>query len=86
MFGGAGIYCDDLFFAVVDDDTLYFKVDESSRTSYIDAGMPPFMPGNDPAQKMMYYQVPADVIDDRDRLVEWGRAAVDVARRGRRKK
>src|SRR4030095_9214715 len=27
MFGGVGIYSDDVFFAVIDNDTLFFKVD-----------------------------------------------------------
>ena len=27
MFGGVGIYSADLFFAIVDEDTLYLKVD-----------------------------------------------------------
>ena len=31
MFGGVGIYAADLFFALVDDDTVYFKVDETTR-------------------------------------------------------
>ena len=31
MFGGVGIYSGELFFALIDDDTLYFKVDDSNR-------------------------------------------------------
>jgi len=27
MFGGVGLYCDGLFFALLDDDRLYFKID-----------------------------------------------------------
>ena len=30
MFGGVGLYADDLFFALIDDDTVYFKVDDSN--------------------------------------------------------
>jgi DNA transformation protein len=29
MFGGIGIYSDGTFFAVIDNDTLFFKVDET---------------------------------------------------------
>ena len=32
MFGGVGLYLVGLFFAPIDDDTLYFKADEASRT------------------------------------------------------
>ena len=31
MFGGVGIYAAELFFALLDDDTLYFKVDDATR-------------------------------------------------------
>jgi hypothetical protein len=31
MFGGAGLYLDGTFFAIVADDVLYFKVDDSNR-------------------------------------------------------
>ena len=34
MFGGVGIYAGDLFFALIDDDTLYFKVDDSNRSDF----------------------------------------------------
>jgi DNA transformation protein and related proteins len=34
MFGGVGLYCDGLFFGLIDDDTLYFKVDNTTRADY----------------------------------------------------
>ncbi len=34
MFGGAGIYSGDIFFALIADDTLYFKVDASTRPEF----------------------------------------------------
>jgi len=37
MFGGVGIYCGDLFFGLIDDDTLYFKVDDSNRSDFTHA-------------------------------------------------
>ena len=42
MFGGIGIYSDGTFFAVIDNDTLFFKVDEALAQRYRDKGMPPF--------------------------------------------
>ena len=33
MFGAVGLYRDDVFFAIIDDDTLYFKVDDSTRAA-----------------------------------------------------
>ena len=80
MFGGVGLYLDGLFFALVDDDTLYFKADESTRPRYEKAGSKPFCPFPDrPGQQMGYWQVPAEVLEDPDELAAWAREAMGVA-------
>lgn len=35
MFGGVGLYADGLFFGLLDDDTLYLKVDDTNRDDYV---------------------------------------------------
>jgi DNA transformation protein len=87
MFGGVGLYLEGLFFALIDDDTLYFKTDDSNRARYEQAGSKPFCPFPDrPEQSLGYWQVPADVLEDPDQLAAWAREAVAVAlaRRTRR--
>ncbi len=80
MFGGVGLYLDGLFFALIDDDTLYFKADESTRTRYEKAGSKPFCPFPDrPERPMGYWQVPAEVLEDPDELAAWAREAMGVA-------
>ena len=80
MFGGVGLYCDDVFFAVIDDDTLYFKVDDTTRPDYESRGMKPFRPyKNKPEVSMTYYTVPVDVLDDAEELVLWARRSVAIA-------
>jgi DNA transformation protein len=80
MFGGVGLYLDGLFFALIDDDTLYFKADEASRGRYEQAGSRPFCPDpSRPEQAMGYWQVPADVLEDPEALAEWAREAMGVA-------
>lgn len=91
MFGGAGLYSDGLFFAVLDNDRLYFKVDDSNRDDFVEAGMGPFRPFPDrPDYMMQYYELPAGVLDDPDALVHWLAKAVAVARaaaaRGKKKR
>jgi DNA transformation protein len=81
MFGGAGLYCDGLFFALVADDVLYFKVDDSNRADYEAAGMEPFKPFPDKQGVMQYYEVPIDILENRETLREWAEKALDVARR-----
>ena len=55
MFGGVGIYAGDLFFALIADDTLYFKVDDSNRPDFVAQGMRPFMPYGEEGEVMQYY-------------------------------
>lgn len=80
MFGGVGLYLDGLFFALIDDDTLYFKADDSSRARFQQAGSKPFCPFPDrPTQAMGYWQVPAEVLEDAEELAIWARKAMTVA-------
>ena len=80
MFGAVGLYCDGVFFAVIDDDTLYFKVGDATRHEFESRGMKPFQPYADrPDVSMSYYTVPADVLDDAEELVAWARRAVAIA-------
>lgn len=84
MFGGVGIYSDALFFALMDDDTLYFKVDDTNRPDYVAAGMGPFRPFGPDGEVMQYYQVPEELLEDVETLELWVGKAVEVARRRKR--
>jgi DNA transformation protein len=83
MFGARGVYSNGFFFAVLDNDTLYLKVDDTTRPDYEAAGMGPFRPFEG-AASMQYYELPADLLEDADRLRPWVDAAIDVARRSRK--
>ena len=85
MFGGVGIYAQGLFFALIAEDRLYFKVDDATRPAFERRGMQPFRPfGEDSA--MGYYEVPADVVEDVEQLEGWARKAIDVAAKAKRRK
>jgi len=92
MFGGVGIYSGDVFFALIDNDILYLKVDDSTRPDFQRAGGEPFRPFGDERDedrdKMQYYSVPVSVLEDADELCAWGRKsiAVAMAAKGRKKK
>jgi DNA transformation protein and related proteins len=80
MFGGVGLYADDLFFALIDDDTLYFKADDSNRSDYVERGCRPFQPfADDPTYSMNYYNVPPEVVEDGDDLKRWAKKSCAVA-------
>jgi DNA transformation protein len=84
MFGGVGIYSGDTFFALIDNDVLYLKVDDSTRGDFECAGCAPFRPYGDDRESMNNYSVPVAVLEDADELVAWGRKAIAVALRKRR--
>jgi DNA transformation protein len=85
MFGGVGLYCEGLFFALMDNDKLYFKVDDSNRHDYEAKGMGPFYPFGDESMVMQYYEVPEQVLDDPQILREWIGKSVAVARAKKQK-
>jgi len=78
MFGGVGIYAQGLFFALIAEDRLYFKVDDATRPDFARRGMEPFRPFGDDST-MGYYEVPADAIEDVAQLETWVKKAIDVA-------
>ena len=81
MFGGAGLYRNGVFFGLVADDVLYFKVTETNKKDYLDAGSEPFKPFG--SYQMSYYEVPVDVLEDSQELSRWARKAFDGASAGK---
>ena len=86
MFGGFGIYSGELFFALIANNVLYFKVDDVNRGDYEARGMGPFRPYGDDRDRMQYYEVPADLLEDAEELGAWAEKAIGAARRKRKKK
>jgi DNA transformation protein len=81
MFGGVGLYRDGFFFGLIAGDVLFFKVDDVNRPAYQAAGAEPFRPYGDESYSMSYYEVPVNVLEDRDKLRQWAKAAVAAAER-----
>lgn len=94
MFGGWGIYLDDVIVAIIAWDRLFFRVDNGNRPDYQAAGSTPFTyEGRSGRQvEMPYWEVPEDVQAEPDRLCAWAlkaRAAsvmVGRTKRPRRRK
>jgi DNA transformation protein len=85
MFGGLTFFHDGKAFALIDDDRLYLKVDDSNRGDFEAAGCGPFLPFGDPAKPMAYYELPGEVLEDSEALPTWLRKAFAVAARTRPK-
>jgi DNA transformation protein len=77
MFGGVGLYSDDVFFAIITDDTVYLRVDDRNRADFVARGMGAFRPDpHRPQLSRTYFEVPAEVLEDAATFLEWGRRAV----------
>lgn len=85
MFGGYAIYSNGVAFAILDDDRLYFKTDDSNRSDYVDAGMPPWDPYGDGRVAFSNFEVPDSVLEDPAELAAWAQKAIAVAIAKKRK-
>jgi len=83
MMGGAALYLDGVVFAIVGDDTLWFKADVESDPVWDAAGAERFsMERRDGSTATMNYRrAPEEVLDDGDALREWAALAVEAGRR-----
>ena len=88
MFGGHGIYKDGIFFALIIDNLLYFKVDDTRRANYEKHGSKPFTYERKDKKSiaMSYWEVPIEILEDRDELEIWVDVAVKAAQRARKAK
>jgi DNA transformation protein len=82
MFGGFGLYCDGVMFALIADDVLYLKVDERNRAALERAGSAPFTYEAKGRRTIMaYWRAPDDAMESRELMAPWARSALDAALR-----
>ena len=88
MFGGAGVYLGDLFFAVADDDVLYLKVDDETEGRFREAGSEGFVYETKEGERMSlrYWRLPDTAFDDPDEAADWARLALGAATRAAARK
>ena len=85
MFGGVGLYADGIFFALLADDVLYVKVDDTNRQDFEQAGMGAFRPYPDKTRSMQYFEVPVEVLEDAEELYNWAGKSITVALNAKKK-
>ena len=88
MFGGAGVMRDGQMFALIDDDVLYLKADETTRAAFEAEGLVQFTykAKGGKLMEMNYWRTPERCLDDADEMSEWCRAAYGVALKAAAKK
>lgn len=81
MFGGAGLFKSGLMFALIADEVLYLKADDSNRGDFEARDLGPFRyeAKNGKRALMSYWQAPDDLLEDGDEMMDWARKAFDVA-------
>lgn len=70
MFGGYGLYDNQIFFGILHKGRLYFKTNDQTRPAYKEYGMQAFRPSDKQTLKN-YYEVPPDILEDGDELIRW---------------
>ena len=85
MFGGYGLSNGRVFFGILFKGRLYFKTGPTSLPAYHAYGMTPFQPSATMTLKT-YSEVPVEILEDADQLVEWARQAIDAQGKKRKKK
>ncbi|MET0066005.1 MAG: TfoX/Sxy family protein [Candidatus Thiodiazotropha sp.] len=85
MFGGAGLYSDDVFFAIATDNTLYFKADKQNEADYRDAGAAQFSyTAKGRVSRMNFWSLPTEVLESSESLTQWTHRALEAALRSRK--
>ena len=81
FFGGVGISSGGIQFAMVMDGAAYFVVNDDTRSTYERIGSECFSykKGRGRVNVRRYYSVPAEVLEDEERLLEMARKAIVVA-------
>jgi DNA transformation protein len=87
MFGGMGIFRQGIMLALVADDVLYLKADESTTAAFQAEGCEPFVyHGKDKPHVMPYWRLPERLYDEPEEFRDWVLAAFAVAERAQRDK
>ena len=83
MFSGTGFSAHGVQFAMLIRNVLYFVVDDATRPHYEAWGSECFSYETKKRRVNVrrYYSVPADALEDRERLFELARAAIAIARK-----
>ena len=83
MFGGWGLYHEGVFFAIVAQDLLYFKVDDETRARFEREGEGPFEYRAKDGKHvgLGYHRPPDEALESTAVMAEWARLGYGAALR-----
>jgi DNA transformation protein len=85
MFGGVGLYAEGVMFALIDDDVIFLKVDETLKADLAAAGSRSWTysrrtgPQAGVPQQTSYWSLPESALDDPEEACAWGRRSLGIA-------
>jgi len=87
MFGGYGIFIEELMFGLVADNVLYLKADSETVNEFIEKELEAFTYSKKGKEfKMSYYQAPEEALEEREEMNIWANKAYSAALRAASKK
>jgi DNA transformation protein len=85
MFGGIGIFKEGTMFAMISaKERFYLRTDELTQSKFEAKGMGPFNHSKK-GKGMPYYEVPAEILEDVDKMAQWAEEAYTTALRNKKK-
>lgn len=82
MFGGHGLYVDELFIAIISGEQLYLKADAQTRAQFEAASCQPFRYQKEGEwMTLNYFQPPEETLDSPALMQPWARLALQAALR-----
>ncbi len=87
MFGGYGIYYENVMFASIYQNTLYFRIDEYNSDDYVRYRSKQFIyEGAGKYMMLPYLELPQEILEDADLLPEWIKKSCEATLRNKNKK
>jgi len=84
LFGGYSLSRHDVPFAIIFNNTAYFKADDTNRADYEARGSRPFTyQKQGRIIEVSNWEVPTEIIEDQEALLEWARKAYGAALKGK---
>ena len=79
LFGGNAILKNNITFAMVFDGSIYLKTNKDTVKKYLDLDSKPLSyKKNNKTINLRYYEIPIEVIDDEDQLMQWAIEAYEI--------
>lgn len=81
MFGGWGLYADEVFVALIIGERLYLKTDASTREAFTAAGCEPFVYRTAAGHEgqLGYWSAPDEALESPAAMAPWARLALQAA-------